>query len=681
MTDTHREIIREAADRLEQAANWESTARKRYQDDLKFGHGDAYNGYQWPDDVSRARARGHKPMLTINQVRQQCLQIINDAKQNKVACKVSPTGDEATKEAAEILEGVIRHIEYQSQAESVYDSATETQVFGGIGYWRIVTDYVHDDTFDQEIYIRRIKDPMSVYLDPGINEVDGSDMRWAIIFEDVPKTVFDSLYPKLKGKITSQPLNTQNAKLDSKNFVRIAEYFRRTEKRDKLVLLPDGTTIRASKMSGTPLLVKLREEHPNLETREIIDHEIEQFKIAGNEVIEKTIWPGRYIPIVRVIGEETVIDGVLDRKGHVRASVDPQRMANYWASAAVEHVALQSKTPYIGPMEAFAGLETYWETANRADPAWLPYKGFLANGTPIAAPERQQPPVMAQAYITGMEVAQQQLQVVSGQFQAELGAPGNEKSGTAIQQRQRQGDNATYHYIDHLALAIRYTGRILLDLIPRIYDTERVLNIMAEDGSVTNVRIDPQAPVAHQELATADPNVIKTTLNPSIGRYDVQADVGPSFGTRREEAFNALAQIMAQNQEAMKIGGDLLFQSADFPGADQMAERWKRMLPPAALGGPSPELLQAQQMIQSMHVKMTEMVQDAAEARLTRQTEQEQKQIDSYKAETTRIGVLKDVDPAALRIVVAQLVQEALSNVPVQQFTVPSQSPMPGVPT
>lgn len=670
-SQTEREIIKEAAERLEQAADWESVARKNYLNDLKFGHADSYNGYQWPEEVSRTRIQTRKPMLTINQVRQQCLQIINDAKQNKVACNVAPVSDAATKEAAEIYEGVIRHIEYQSQAESVYDSATETQVFGGIGYWRIVTDYVHEDTFDQEIFIRRIKDPLSVYLDPGITELDGSDARWGIVFEDLPKTVFESLYPKMKGKTTSQPLNTQNAMLDTKHFVRIAEYFRRSEKRDKLLLMPDGSTVRASKLAGTPLLAKLREEHPDLETREIITHEIEQFKIAGTEIIEKTTWPGKYIPLVRVIGEETIIEGKLDRKGHVRASIDAQRMANYWASAAVEHVALQSKTPYIGPMEAFAGLETYWESANRADAAWLPFKGFTAEGTPIAAPQRQQPPVMAQAYITGMEVAQNQLQVVSGQFQAEMGAPGNERSGTAIQQRQRQGDNATYHYIDHLALAIRYTGRILIDLIPKIYDTERVLKIMAEDGSVQDVTIDPNAPSPHQQSSTSDPNVIKTIFNPNVGRYDVQADVGAAFGTKRQEAFAALSKMIQHSPGLVNVAGDLLMKSADFPLADELAERLKRMVPPQALGGPSPETLQLQQTVQNMHLQMTKMMQDSAEERLGRRSEQEQKQIDAYKAETDRIGAMKAIDPEALRPIIAQLVQEVLTGATPQNVMQP----------
>ncbi|TPG50185.1 hypothetical protein EAH75_01430 [Rhodanobacter glycinis] len=349
----------------------------------------------------------------------------------------------------------------------------------GIGYWRVVTDYPNERTFDQEIYLRRVKDPLTIYLDPDITEVDGSDARFAFVYEDRPRELFEKEYPKYKDSAPHGTLGESGDGWSDKDTVRVAEYYRRKEKKDKLIATESGV-VKASNLPPEIRAEMLAD--PNAKVRDIIEQEIEWFLIVGDEIADKNIWPGKYIPIVRVIGEETVIDGKLDRKGHTRALKDPQRTYNYWTSAAVEFVALQSKTPYIAPVEAISGLEVYWESANRDNLALLPYNGLDDQGKAIPPPSRQAPPTFAPAYLQGLQVSGEELQAVSGQYEAQFGEKSNEKTGIAIQARQRKGDNATYHYIDHQAIAIRFTGRILIDLIPKIYDTKRVLRIVEENG-------------------------------------------------------------------------------------------------------------------------------------------------------------------------------------------------------
>lgn len=569
--------------------------------------------------------------------------------------KISPTGGGATKDAADVFEGIVRHIEYISNAQSAYDTATEFQVEAGIGYWRIVTDYPNEHTFDQEIYIRRVRDPLSVYIDCDCDEFDGSDARYAFVYSDRPREVFEKEYPKFKGKVPSASLG-EGASWISQDHVRVAEYYRRREKKDRL-LSTDSGVVKASDLPPEVLQPMLAD--PQTKVRDIITQEIEWFLIAGDEIADRKIWPGKYIPIVRVVGEEVIIDGRLDRKGHTRALKDPQRTYNYWTSAAVEFVALQNKTPYVTPIEAVEGLESYWESANRENAAYLPYNGLRDDGATIPAPARQAPPTFSAAYLQGMQVAGQELQAVSGQYESQMGEKSNERTGIAIQERQRKGDNATYHYIDHQAIAIRFTGRILIDLIPKIYDTPRIIRIVAEDGSQSQVQLDPSAEQAHQAVDGQD---ITAIFNPTVGEYDVVSEVGPAFATKREEAFNALTQIATQSPELMSVAGDLVMKAADFPMAEELADRLKNMVPPQALGGPSPQMLEMQQKMQALQRALESMTQNLAEEKSKRTGVEQQKDIDVYKAETDRMSALSHIDPAVLAPLVHQLVREALAQ-------------------
>lgn len=671
-------IVKEAKRRFKRCQDYESKFRRRFVEDLKFANGDSDNLWQWDDTLRSGREEDDRPCLTINKIRQHNLNIINDAKKNKPGVRVRPVGNQATYDAAEVYEGIIRHIEYQSNATTAYDTATTFQVEGGIGYWRIATDYADDESFDQEIFIRRVKDPLSIYLDPDIKEIDGSDARFGFVFDDMARDEFEARYPEYKDKGTRAPLGDyDDTSWISDDKVRVAEYFRVVEKKDRLIALTDPLTGLKSvvKVSKVPkvILDKVSDD-PTNQDRTIVTTEVERFLIIGDQIAERNIWPGKYIPIVRVIGEEIQIEGQLDRWGHTRAGKDPQRMYNYWSSSAVEMVALQSKTPYIGPMAAFEGLETYWEDANRVNTAWLPYNGYDDKGNPTQRPERQAPPVMAQAYLQGMQIASEELRAVTGQFQADLGMPSNETSGVAIMQRQRQGDAATYHYIDNLAIAIRYTGKQLIDLIPKIYDTPRIIKILGEDGAEREVEINPQAKLAYLENKKRQGEEVRGMLNPSVGKYDVESDVGPGYATKRQEAFDAFVKIASQSPEIMKIAGDLMFKTADFPMANELADRFRKIIPPAVLGeGPSPSEQQLQGKLQQAQQLLSTVMEQLAEEKRKRTSVEQQKNIDAYRATTDRMKVIPPgIDVSAIQALIRQEIQDALTN-PLSAVTAASQ--------
>jgi hypothetical protein len=677
------ELLREARKLFERCVTWESTARLNARQDRRFASGDSYNNYQWDQTVRTAR--GDRPSLTHNKVRQHNLQIINDARQNKTSVKVSPVGGHASYEAAQVFEGIIRRIEYQSKANDAYSTATFHQVESGIGWVTVATDYVDGDSFEQEIYIRRVADPESIYMDPDCKLYDKSDARFAFVFEDIPREQWEEEH----GEHAAPPATTFDTRTNdwvTRDHVRIATYWRRDDETDKLHMLQDGRVLRESDMDDAQqeMLKPLIDQ-----TRSTTKAKVRWYRVEGDEITDRGDWLGESIPIVPFIGEETIIDGVLDRKGHTRSQLDAQRIYNYWASAAVEQVALQTKTPYIGVTTAFENLENYWNAANVKNFAYLPYNGKDDDGNPIPPPQRSPPPEMAQAYVQGMTLARQDLMDVTGQFQAELGMPSNERSGKAIDARQRQGDNATYHYIDNQAKGIRQIGRILIDLIPKVYNTTRVIRILAEDGSDSQVILTQGAPAAHQRVRLTpqgpqpigpkqadadkdddnmpDPQII---FNPTVGKYDVESDVGPSYGTQRQEAANAFTQILANNPAAFQVVGDFWAQYQDFPGADELAERLKKGLPPQ-YQGPNPQVMQVQQAAQQ-HAQMAQGLLKQADAeiarlqahnvRLKEQAADKQSElvVDEYKAETDRMKAVGSIDPLALQMIVRKMVAEML---------------------
>lgn len=656
-------ILREAKKRFRRAQSYEALAQSHFRDDVKFCEGDAYNLYQWPQGIQNERDK--RPMLTINRTRQHVLDILNDARQSRVNVKVRPVRGGASYEAAEILDGLIRHIEYISNADSAYQLGLKFAVQGGIGYWRIVTDYADDESFDQEIFIRPIDDPLSVYLDTDILQFDGSDAGWGFIFSKMSEAEFDRAYPNMKDEVKSSELQAGDSWVGDDGSVMICEYFRCVEHKDRLLAYQDPqtgqeTTVRESEADKAMLASVI--DNPATAIRSIVLTKVEHFKIVGDKIMEEKVWPGRYIPIIRVVGEETTIDGQMDRKGHTRALLDSQRMLNYNFSASVEYGALQTKTPWVGPMAAIENNQDDWNNANTQNKSFLAYLHIDDEGNPIPAPSRPDPPGVSPVFIQGARDALEQMYLASGQNQADFGQPGNERSGVAIEARQRQGDNATYHYLDHQATAIRLTGKMLIDLIPKVYDTARILKYRDDAGKEREVQIDPEAeqPFQVQENPRGVEEVI---LNPKLGTYDVQADVGPAYATQRQQAFNAFSELLRASPEMMQLVGDIWMRFADIPGANEAAERLHRMIPKQALeDGPDPQMQAMQQAMQGMEGALKEMQAKLADKAATHLNDQEKNAVAAYDSQTKRLAAIKDylvTQPQMVMDFVAQVIAEA----------------------
>jgi len=670
------DIMEEMRDRFRACSEWEATYRRKFLEDLKFAEADAYNGYQWPDSIRRMRDLSDKPCLTLNVVRQHNLKIINDMRKSKESCKILGMGNGATQESAEIVKQLIRHIEYNSKAQrNAYTPARGFQVKGGIGWWRIVTDYESNDSFDQEIYIKGVPDPLSVFMDPDCQEADCSDARYAFIFSFMPRELIEALVPDYPWQLGAPRMPIGIAPGESffieKDHWLVAEYFRKVPVQDQLISfmtpMQERVTVRKSRIPDE-IASQLKEDERTL-VRNVVDQQIEWKLVVGDEIVDETIWPGKYIPLIRVLGEESVIEGILDRKGHTRALTDAQRMFNYNASASVEFGALQTKSPWLAAAAAIEGLEGLWNTANTENHSVLVWKHVDDDNAEavIPPPQKIEPPSASPAFETGMDTAFKQMMMTSGQWANQQGQMGNERTGSAIKERLQEGESATYHFTDNYEDALVYTYQQIIDLIPKVYDTRRVKHIMADDGVEMEIELDPGAQQPYMQQLDRENRIIRRVLNPTMGTYEVAASIGPNIESKRQEAVEDLTQILTEAPALTAIIGDILLRNMDFDDAQEAAMRLRRMVPPQAMGqGPSQNEQQLMQQVQALQQNLAKALEQHGKDAIKLEGKDQMRDIDVYEAETDRIKALSQIvtasDPESMRPIIEQLVSDALET-------------------
>ena len=680
MAEKEKDIIARAQDNFKSCLDWEALSRQRFRDDMRFLFADSDNQDQWEASVKARRHMATQPMITINKVHTHWLMIVNQMKENKPSIQVHPTNGEASYEAAQIYEGLIRHIEYKSNAKVAYDIASEQQVGGGIGYVQVITKYADDSTFDQEIYIKEIPDALSVYLDPHIKKRDCSDAKYAFIYEDMPRKEFERKYPNIKV-----PTSNGNQQWVTKDIVKVATYYEKETKKEWLYSITnDDGSVKFMRESDITVEERklfneiIRTGGEGIDRRRIDKHIIRKYLIGGTEVLEKGIWPGTYIPIARQVGEEVIIEQRLDRKGIVRYMKDAQRAYNYNASAALEYGALQSKSPYLAPVEAINGLENYWATANTENHAYLPYNSADEQGNPVPTPSKAPAPTGATVYTEGMATANMEMSMASGQYEQTFGQQSQELSGVSIDKRIKQGNRATFHFQDAQANTVQFVGKIIIDLIPKIYDTKRIVRILGEDGSEDQIMVDPQAQQAIVQKEEEADAKVKTIFNPNVGKFDVVAECGPSYDTKRAEAFDSMTKLLVAQPALSQVIGDLYMGAADFPGADKLQERMRNWIPQSILGtGPSEQEQMMMQQLQESQAAIQALTQQLNEKQsyldiekqradiqalnhlAIRYEDERQDSINAFKAETDRLKViLANMKPEQIDAIARKTYQE-----------------------
>lgn len=599
--NSEKSLVETARKRFNFAVDAEAESRALALEDLEFRAGN-----QWPSDVIKSRTEDRRPCLTINRIPQFIRQITNDQRQNRPSIKVNPVDNKADVDTAKILQGIIRHIEYNSNADVAYDTAFESAATAGLGYFRVITDYASPDSFDQELLIKRIRNRFSVYMDPTYQEPDGSDANWCFIFEDMTEDEYKATYPKSKlcNMDAWRSIGDDAPGWGNEKTARVAEYFYKEFKNVNIFQLSDGSVLREDEMpEALPLNVTV------LKTREASIPVVKWCKINGIEVLEETEWLGQWIPVIPVLGDELDVNGKRILEGIVRHAKDPQRMYNYWASSETETISLAPRTPFIGAEGQFEGHEAQWNSANIKNHAFLQYKPVTIGGVQVAPPQRNVFEAPIQAITQARMQSSEDMKATTGIYDAGLGNRSNESSGVAIQRRANQSQTANFHYVDNLSRSLRHLGRVLLELIPKVYDAARVVRIVGEDDSQEVVLINEMFQKA------GDAKIYQL----GKGKYDVTISNGPSYATKRQEALQSMLSLTQSYPRVAEAAGDLMIKNMDWPGAQEIAERVKKTIPPEITSGDGesgekqvPPQVQAQ--MQQMNVMIEQLTQKLNES-------------------------------------------------------------------
>ena len=571
----------------------DSTNRSEALQDIRFAAGD-----QWPVEIQNSRNLEARPCLTINKIDAYVRQVTNQQRMQRPRIKVHPVNNLADYKIAQVLEGITRHIEVNSNADTAYDTAFDYAVRMGWGYWRINTKYVSEDSFDQEIYIDAIDNPFTVYFDPNSVRPDGSDAERCLVTTLLAKTIFKEMYPDADdgANFTHRSTGDNAASWVTKEEIRSAEYFHVTREKAKLYLLSDGSSGFADsdrffeRVAAAGLTV--------VDTRESFRRAVKWCKMTALEILEEKTWDGKYIPIVPCYGAQVIVDDKRKKYGLVRFAKDPQRMYNFWRTSMTESIALAPKAKWLLAEGQDEGHENEWALANIKSSPVLRYKQKDIEGQPAPVPVRLQPEAPPAGIMDAASAINMDLQMVLGILDPNQLPSGN-ISGKALQGQQSQTDLSNFHFYDNLTRSIKHTGKILLDLIPKIYDTQRVMRIIGSDGQPDMTTINEQTAVGE-------------VLNDvTVGEYDVVMDTGPGFQSKRQQAVEAMMPLLTGNKELFDLAGDLVFRNMDFPGADVIADRLAARNPMAQIDEKSDippqvqmQLAQQQQQLQQMQQQL-----------------------------------------------------------------------------
>lgn len=571
-------------------ASAESKLRESQFDDKKFRA-----SYQWDDLSMSDRQADRRPYLTINRLGQFIRQVTNSQRQANLSIKVNPVDDASDIKTAEVFQGIIRHIEEESDASVAYSTAGEDQATIGRGWWRVRAEYTDERSFTQDLRIKRIRNAFSVYMDPASQELDGSDARYVLVVHDIPKDAYIERFGEASFASLTQFSTAGNEQMSDwmpEGAVRVAEYWYVDIVKNIIVLVqfPDGSQeviTQDDLVALQDIPEEIRPIWTEIARREVEERHVKMALINANEILEgneaKTEgrrWPGKWIPIVPAIGEEIDINGEVDLRGMVRDAKDPQRLYNFQNTALAEVLAQAPMTQWIGYAGSFEGHESKWNQINRRRFPYVEVNAVTLDGKPAPLPQRitAEPPI--RAIVEAIHQADNDLKATMGLYDPSLGQRGAQQSGKAITALQQQGELANSNFMDNLSRSIRFTGRILVDLIPHYYDAPRVVRILGPDEEMRAVMVHSNASASALPKDGKPPDGVQGIYNLGAGRYDVVVTVGPSMPTRRAEAVNALNTFINAYPDAFPAIGDLLVKNMDWPGSQVAAARLKKLVPP-----------------------------------------------------------------------------------------------------
>lgn len=592
-------ILAEARERATFAVSYWDEQHREWLTDLAF-----LDGEQWDVQEKIKRISAGRPALVINTLPQYVDQVYGDILQNRPSIQVNP-GDSTGASVkvtsvdgisnytlAEVYEGILRNIEYVCGAETHYDTAAHHAIETGMGWLRVFTRYGEGVTMDQEMYIAAVRNRWAVLMDPNTDEPDMSDAGWGFIIDELPRKEAEKRWPNANFEPVASDTGDGWAWWCDQDIVKVAEYFTREATKRTLVQLSNGTVSfkdelenvevtddATGKKQKVSILDELAKQDPPVtivRERELETYRVIWRKITGRSILEGgvkgKVWPGQTIPIIPVAGKRVDYPDKSMYRGLIYHAKDAKVADNYYISAAVERIGLAPKSPWIVEAEMIEGYEGVWRTANSINHAYLPFNRSATGNKP----ERTEQSPMPVAELQMAAIFTDKVKATLGMYDASVGERSNETSGKAIMARQREADVGSYVFSDNLTKAIRRVGIIGTEIIPKIMDGERVQRIRNRDGKGDWIEINKTV----VDEQTGLPVLVNDI---QAGKFDVVAKAGPSYTTQRVEAVEALMEFVRVVPAAGAVILDKIAANMDWPGADEVAARLIKLVPPKFL--------------------------------------------------------------------------------------------------
>ena len=660
--DSDEKILDRARKRWKLSDTEETPNRIAGLEDKKFEAGD-----QWPQSVLDRRMEDNRPCFTMNSMPTFVKQVTNEQRQNRPQINVSPVGSGADVDCAKILRGMIRYIERDSHAEVAYDTSFDGAASIGWGYFRAVTEYEHPKSMNKTLVIKRIRNPFSVHMDPYCQEPDGADGKWGFVSEMVPRDEFKEKYPDAnvmswdEASIGDSYKDWVNDKM-----IRVAEYFEIEYKKRTLVMLDNGHVGWEDELDASVKLGIKTGRIKVVQKRESEEPQVMWYKLTCVDVLSRREWPGKWIPIFRVIGNEIDIEGKLILSGVIRDAKEPQRLLNYGHTAMVEAIALIPKAPYIMAEGQQEGHEDRWEQANTRSFPYLLYKPTSLQGQPVPPPQRQPPNMKTDGWEQVNQAASQGLMRTTGiRFDATMQERTVDESGRALRELRRSSDTGSLHYYDNLCRTLRHAGRAYIDLILKLYDTKRIVTILREDDKEEQVEIDPRAAKAYQEEKRTGPDgkqKVMKIFNPNVGQYGVTVTIGPSYATERIEAAESMMTFVKAFPQAAPAIMDLVAKEQDWHNAEQFTTRLTKLIPPHLLAPDMKDVPpQVQAMLSGLQQQVQQLTQQLQAAMIAVNDKNADRQLDaSHYQQQFEAALLKIVSDTETKM--AKVAEAATSN-------------------
>lgn len=652
-------LIAEARERWNLCNEAEDAQRKAVVAAKAFRAGD-----QWDKGLRVSRQGGSgiqglppmppRPCLTVDRLSQPVRQISNTIKTADFGFTVLPTSKGANEQVADILKGYLRRVQNNARGESPIEWAADQAIEGGIGWFRIRTDYVHkswdgvptEQVFDQELVLERITNNLSVYCDPYAMKPTRTDARFMFVTEDLSREELKRRYPKadLKGleDFSATGNNPQGWVTDKS--IRIAEYWRVTYQDRAFVWLKNGKIVEGSVAKGADVRM----------TRTMKVPVVKGSIINAVEELEPFDWVGSRIPLIPILGEELNVDGTVRLRGIIEEGMDAQRMVNYTYSGAMEQFALAPRSPILAEARSVSGYKRIWENANLYPFSYLPFDSWdTDNGRALPPPVRS-PADMGQTIAAAaqlMQVSEECVKATTGYWDPSLGNNPRQHSGRAIQSLQAQSDLSSSNYPSNVQRALISAAELMLEVIPKITRPGQIIHILGMDDQPEQVMVGKVFNT--QQGGQPQPSIDPTTgqpLSPEVaalssglhkfydlnnGTYSVTVVMGKANATKLEEGSAALGDLIPHMPPEMAmIAIPEYVKQLSFNGANKLAEMLTKALPPALQPQPEGPLPpQAQQIIQGLQGQLQQATQAANEVQAKQNTAIQIAQMDNQTKE------------------------------------------------